>query len=664
MIWNKKDISREQVRGMTMRYGCDDLTASILARRGIIRGADLLYFLEDDLRFQHSPFLFNQMENAVDRILQARDEGEKVLVFGDRDVDGITSTVLLVTHCRALGIDVDWRLPAGNEDYGLTMAVIDDFAAAYGTLLITVDCGISNAPEIAHAAELGIDVIVTDHHEPPEILPEGAVILDPKAPESGYPWTGISGCAVVYKLVSALRFAQSEFYNQEICLLNVRPLTEAYVIECLKVQNMTVKASLAETVVPGTVSLQNTRILPFLQGQRLLTWDAPLQKKQLEKIFGTAYDFQLLDFRREAEQLFPQAVAISLLKLKDNSRIARYKDEPATEIEGFFNFFVTCMLRKTGPAGTGQLTEFHDLQMVALAALADIMPLMNENRLFVRRALRSINQGQARPGLLELLARQNLLGKHISSVDLSWRITPPLNAPGRIGRPDLTVKLFLTADAQERTQIAQEIIQMNDARKQVESEVFPIADSAAFRNMLDYADKFAVVVDPRIDRGVTGSLANKLVKTFGVPAVVIANIDETRATGSVRSARGFDATALLSRFADILVHYGGHQAAAGFSILRKNLDAFTDRLKEIAPAVEFDAPEDEKIDVDAELRHSYMTPELIKTVDLLEPYGKDTRELRFVVRGVTIVDAKILGKTERTHLKLTFQCGEGKSAPK
>jgi single-stranded-DNA-specific exonuclease len=146
--------------------------------------------------------------------------------------------------------------------------------------------------------------------------------------------------------------------------------------------------------------------------------------------------------------------------------------------------------------------------------------------------------------------------------------------------------------------------------------------------------------------------------------VVIAYIDDERATGSMRSARGFDATALLTRFADLLVHYGGHQAAAGFSILRSNLSAFLERLQQIAPSVEFDAPESEKIDIDAELPHQYMTPDLIKIVDSLEPYGKDNRELRFVVRGVTIVDAKILGKTERTHLKLTFQCGEGKSAPK
>ena len=92
MIWNKKEIGKEMVIELTSRYGCDALTASILARRNIIEGPDLLFYLEDDLRYLNNPFLFTDMEDAVDRVIDARDEGEKVLVFGDRDVDGITST--------------------------------------------------------------------------------------------------------------------------------------------------------------------------------------------------------------------------------------------------------------------------------------------------------------------------------------------------------------------------------------------------------------------------------------------------------------------------------------------------------------------------------------------------------------------------------------------
>ncbi|MDE6350664.1 MAG: DHH family phosphoesterase, partial [Treponemataceae bacterium] len=165
--WNKKPVPRELTKELTETYGIDALTAAILIRRGVMAGEDIQYFLEDDKRFLHSPFAFTNMEDAVDRILQARDEGEKVLIFGDRDVDGVTGTTVLYECFTSLGIDTRWRLPGGNDAYGLNKAAVDEFAADYGTLIVTIDCGISNGEEIAYAASLGIDVIVLDHHNPP-----------------------------------------------------------------------------------------------------------------------------------------------------------------------------------------------------------------------------------------------------------------------------------------------------------------------------------------------------------------------------------------------------------------------------------------------------------------------------------------------------------------
>ncbi|MCR4714808.1 MAG: DHH family phosphoesterase, partial [Treponemataceae bacterium] len=162
--WNKKPVAKEIIHELNERYGCDPLTASILARRQVTKGKDILYYMEDDKRFLHNPFLFTQMEDAIDRILDAAEEKEKVLVFGDRDVDGITSTTLIYEYLISLGIDASWKVPSGDEQYGLTIKAVEDFAASYGTLIITVDCGIRNNAEIAKAAELGVDVIVLDHH--------------------------------------------------------------------------------------------------------------------------------------------------------------------------------------------------------------------------------------------------------------------------------------------------------------------------------------------------------------------------------------------------------------------------------------------------------------------------------------------------------------------
>ena len=207
---NKLWLRRQCTKFNGVPYVIQRAAAAVYSEEGKRQVREnILYYLENDLRFQHAPFAFSGMEDAVERIMQAKEEGEKVLIFGDSDVDGVTSTAILYEQLVRMGLDVSWRLPLEDDGYGLSIAAIDDFAAQEGSLIITVDCGISNNQEISHANELGIDVIVTDHHNPPEELPEAIIIIDPKIEETNYPFDGISGAAVAYKLVSALRFADS-----------------------------------------------------------------------------------------------------------------------------------------------------------------------------------------------------------------------------------------------------------------------------------------------------------------------------------------------------------------------------------------------------------------------------------------------------------------------
>jgi single-stranded-DNA-specific exonuclease len=233
MVWEKKDVAPELAREIASRYGCDLLAASILARRGITGGEEIRYFLEDDVLQLRTPFELPGMEDAVDRIIAAKEEGEKTLVFGDRDVDGITGTALITGFLRDQGMDVSWRLPMGDEPYGLSIEAVEEFAAAYGTLIITVDCGISNQAEVERANVLGVNVIVTDHHNPQESLPAALCIVNPKLRPPGegdpvYPFRDLAGSGVAYKLVTALRFAlKSELYGQPVTLLNTRPVNDA-----------------------------------------------------------------------------------------------------------------------------------------------------------------------------------------------------------------------------------------------------------------------------------------------------------------------------------------------------------------------------------------------------------------------------------------------------
>ena len=163
MVWEKRDIPQDAVKELAAKFGCDALMASILLRRGVAAGEEVLYYLEDDKRYLHNPFLLPGMEDAVERILAAKEEGEKVLVFGDRDVDGITSTALLTSYLRGMGLEARWRIPQGDEAYGLSAEAVEAAAHDDVTLIITVDCGISNLAEVDRANELGIDVVITDH---------------------------------------------------------------------------------------------------------------------------------------------------------------------------------------------------------------------------------------------------------------------------------------------------------------------------------------------------------------------------------------------------------------------------------------------------------------------------------------------------------------------
>ncbi len=660
-VWEKKQVAPELVKELSGRYSIDNLTASILARRGLTQGQDLLYFLEDDKRYLHNPFLFSTMEDAVDRILDAKEEGEKVLIFGDRDVDGVTSTALLYSYLQELGMDVEYRVPKGDEAYGLSKEAVDDFAAKYGTLIITVDCGISNHEEIAYAQEKNIDVIVTDHHNPQGDLPDGTIIVNPKVPECNYPFKDISGCAVAYKLVSALRFAQSDLYKQEICLLNVRPINEGITIECLKTQNLVIKERFSESYIDGLMSIQNTRLMPFLRGQQIFVWDAGVQQKMLTKAFGTGVEFNVLDLRPQAASIMPSLADLSLLRLKAMSRIALYNDSglESSEIDAFFNIFVTFIQKKTTTPNSA-LKDDLDLQLVALAALADIMPMKNENRILVRQGVASINRGTIRPGLMEICNKQGLLGKRIRATDLSWSITPVLNSAGRLGEPDAALNLLIEKDPGVREQLACRIMEMNRTRKDLGTEAQAIADHAAWESLSQYSNNLAVVVDKRINRGVTGIVANRIAQTLKVPAMVITYTSETEAAGSIRSARGYDVCSLLNANGDLFIHHGGHDFAGGFGIEASKIPELLKRLALFAPAIEFPEAADKPIAIDAELPEQYLTQDLLKVVDRFEPYGPENPQLTFLSRNLPLMQADVIGKVEKVHLKLTFNCGRNK----
>jgi len=656
MNWNKKEIPAVVIKELSSRYGLDLLSASILVRRGITDPAELLYFLEDDPRYLRNPFLFDEMEDAVDRILLAADEKEKVLVFGDRDTDGVTATVLMVEALKDLGIEATWRVPIAQEPYGLTIQAVEEFASAGGTLVITVDCGISNHTEIERASALGVDVIVVDHHrlqaaQPPEAL----AVLDPKLSESGYPFRDLAGCGVVYKLASALKLARTGIYKQQVALLNVRPVNEAYLVEAVRLSNLVETGRIRETIVPGMVDLGRTRLVPFLQDRQIFVWDGELQKKLLEKALGKGAEVLFYDVRPDVSTYIAQAKGQSLLRLKELSKIGRYAANGLEEIDVFENLFISFALKKADWFGEDDLQK---LQLVALGTIADIMPLRDENRILVRRGLSAINQ-KPRAGLSELFQKAGLLGKKLGASDMAWQVTPVVNAAGRMGKANKAVSLFLGADRSEREAIADEVIAMNLERRRLGGETWDIVYPLARESLATYADKLVLVGSEEVFRGVTGLIASKATGIFKVPAIIASFQEDGTVVGSIRTARGFPVSAFLEVCADLFLDYGGHDAAAGFSLEKKNWPEFQTRTEAFAQGLELEEGED-SIEIDAELPHDYLKPDLAKVTERFEPFGEANEPIVFMSRDVPIADAQLVGKKEQNHLKLTLDFGKHK----
>ena len=191
-------------RRLATRLGISPVSAAILRARGHDTPAAIEAFLAPHPGLLRDAADLPDIERAIDRLWRAICNRESLLIFGDYDVDGITSTALLVRSLGKLGAQVSYRLPERDESYGLTVAAVDEAAQRQISLIVTADCGITANDAARRARELGIDLIITDHHEPEAELPDAVAIVNPKRADSRYEFTGLSGCGVVYKLMSAL----------------------------------------------------------------------------------------------------------------------------------------------------------------------------------------------------------------------------------------------------------------------------------------------------------------------------------------------------------------------------------------------------------------------------------------------------------------------------
>jgi single-stranded-DNA-specific exonuclease len=654
MKWNKTAVDSALVKEMARRYEIDLLTATILVRRGVTTPEAVRFFLLDDPQGLHNPFMMQSMAEAVERINAAVDSGEKILIFGDRDVDGITSTVLLFEALQEMGADVQWMLPEGEESYGISPGVVERAAAAGVGLLLTVDCGVSNLQEIQSAAALGIETVVIDHHNPPQDLPPAAAVVDPKLP--GYPFRDLCGCAVASKVEWALRFSRSPFFGASICLLNARPANETIVVEAVRLINLVETDRITESFVPGIVPFEKSRLAGFISGDEVLVLDAPSQARLLERALGAGASISMSDLSPLITQFLPGRSGKSLIKIQQSSRASVFAGRPLTEIDILEETFVSLVLareqERLAPA-------FSRLDLVALGTLADLMPLTDENRILVRRGLGLLRSSE-RNGLRQVFRRKDLLGKRISTSDIAWQVSPLLNSAGRMGEPGTATRLFLAQSPEEAEPLVEQLFLLDGKRKSLGESTWNLVLAQAKDSLERSGGRCVLVHDERIQRGITGIMASRLQGFFKTPAIVMAVGAET-AVGSIRSNRQRMIADFFARHGPSFLSFGGHDFAGGFSIERGRLESFVDdffaRAEEIpVPA----AAEGESITVDAEIPLAYLSPELQKMVDLFEPYGEGNPPLVLMTRGMRVAHCELIGKKDLNHLKLLLEAGATK----
>ncbi|MGM9664695.1 MAG: DHH family phosphoesterase, partial [Eubacteriales bacterium] len=228
----KKWIIREQneaeVSALCDTLGISDVTARVLCNRGYGDPQKAKIFIEKSESFLHNPFLLKDMDKAVLRIQRAIENNEKITVYGDYDADGVMSVSVLLRYFRDQGIKADFYIPSReSEGYGISNEALD-FIAKNGTkLIITVDTGITAMDEVAYAEGLGVDMVITDHHQCPQVLPKAAAVINPHRTDCAYPYKDLAGVGVAFKLICALELAREN--NSEYSLDIIKDMCRSYI---------------------------------------------------------------------------------------------------------------------------------------------------------------------------------------------------------------------------------------------------------------------------------------------------------------------------------------------------------------------------------------------------------------------------------------------------
>jgi single-stranded-DNA-specific exonuclease len=512
LLWQHLPCNDEHTGALAAALGLHPTVARLLCMRGFADPETAQRFLNPSLDHLHDPFRMADMERAVVRLETALAQRQRIAIHGDYDVDGITSTVILRRALEMLGGTVVHFIPERLRDgYGLQPAAIERLHAEGVELIVSVDCGIRGADAARRARGLGVDLIITDHHEPDSTLPPALAVLNPKRHDCTYPDKYLAGVGVALKLVQAL---------------------------C--------------------------------------------------------------------------------------SRAGRSKWLPA---------FV---------------------KIAALGTLADVVPLVGENRVIARHGLAALSRGPHTIGLRSLLDASGLTGKTIDSYQVAFMVAPRVNAAGRMSTPDIATRLLLATDeamADEARELAQLLNDENLRRQQEEAALVAHARTAIETDPAVGAHNVLVLGGDGWHRGVIGIAASKLVDAYHKPAIVL-SVDGDVAHGSCRSIPDFDMLGALEHCADLFVKFGGHRQAAGLTMEAARVPEFRARINAYADETLEPDQLRPRLRIDGPLSLRAITPDLVRGLDAMAPFGLANPRPVFHATPVEIVDGP--RSIKERHLKMTF----------
>jgi single-stranded-DNA-specific exonuclease len=395
----------------------------------------------------------------------------------------------------------------------------------------------------------------------------------------------------------------------------------------------------------------NTEALEVLKAegvQLVITVDCGIRSPE-EAAYARSLGLDLIitDHHHPGSEL-PDAVAVINPKQPGDS----YPDKNLAGV-GLAYKLAQALARRENSAGITAADADNYLDLVALGTIADMAPLLGENRALVRAGLRAI-QVPSRQGLMALSGVARLVPANISAADIGFMLGPRLNAAGRLDSALAALSLLITNDVQEAGYLAQLLENQNRERQQVTRDIQADAERRAFADGLDTLLLFAA--DPEYNPGVVGLAASRLTDQYYRPAIVACQgPDYTRA--SCRSIPEFHITQALDECADLLIHHGGHAAAAGFTVRTADLDELIGRLRQLANDKLTGLDLRPTLHADALTTLSEMRPELLNHLKHLEPTGFSNPQAHFVTRDLKVVRSKTVGK-DASHLKLAVTDGK------